>query len=50
MTDYVCNDCDDGNEFVSTCRLSLPTFGGKPKYCPVCDEIEACHWVKVQQC
>ena len=47
MTDYVCNDCDDGAEYVGTCRLSLPTIAGKPKYCPVCDGIEECHWVAV---
>ena len=47
MTEYICSDCDDGNEFGGACRLSIPTIAGKPKYCPLCDGIEECHWVKV---
>ena len=48
MPEYVCNDCCDGDEFVGTCRLSLPDIAGKPKYCPVCDGVEECEWVEVK--
>ena len=44
MTDYICNDCEEGEEFIGTCKLSLPRIAGTPKYCPVFDGCEKCSW------
>ena len=47
MTDYICNDCDEDEQFTGTCKLSLPRIAGKPEYCPIFDGCENCHWKKV---
>ena len=49
MTDYICNDCEEGEEFTGNCKLSLPSIAGKPKYCPIFDGHEFCLW-KEQHC
>lgn len=47
MTDYICNDCDDGDEFIGDCELSLPIIAGKPRYCPILDGQKECTWEAV---
>lgn len=48
MTDYICDDCDDGDGFTGNCKLSLPNIAGKPRYCPILDGREECKWKAVQ--
>ena len=46
---YKCNDCEEGEQFVGTCKLSLPRIAAKPRYCPIFDGSEDCNWVEVLQ-
>ncbi len=47
MTEYLCNDCEEGEPFIGVCRLSLPPIAAKPRYCPIFDEKIECEWKEV---
>ena len=45
MTEYICSDCNDGNEFIGICKIFLPSVCEKPEYCPIL-KIK-CNWIQL---